>query len=64
VNAHFLDATHCRLHASMRGLPEPDAEPSPEPDMEALTDLVERAINGVGPPGYAEVPDSGALITS
>jgi 2-polyprenyl-6-methoxyphenol hydroxylase-like FAD-dependent oxidoreductase len=45
-----------RLHARMRGVPEP----SPEPDMEALTALAERAINGVELPGYAEVPDSRA----
>ncbi|GAA1302292.1 FAD-dependent monooxygenase [Saccharothrix xinjiangensis] len=38
----------------------PDAEPSPEPDVEALTALVERAINGVALPDYAGVPDSGA----
>jgi len=53
-----------RLHARMRGAPGPDAEPSPEPDMEALTALVERAINGVELPDYAGVPDSGARVTS
>jgi 2-polyprenyl-6-methoxyphenol hydroxylase-like FAD-dependent oxidoreductase len=49
-----------RLHVQSREVPEPDAEPSPEPDMEALTALVERAINGAELPDYAGVPDSGA----
>ncbi|WP_372660341.1 FAD-dependent monooxygenase [Amycolatopsis kentuckyensis] len=49
-----------RLHAEMRGLADPAAEPSPEPDVEALTALVERALNGVELPDYAGVPDSGA----
>jgi 2-polyprenyl-6-methoxyphenol hydroxylase-like FAD-dependent oxidoreductase len=49
-----------RLHAHSRDVPEPDAGPSPEPDMEALMELVERAINGVELPDYAGVPDSGA----
>jgi hypothetical protein len=47
-----------------RGVPDPDAQentqPGAEPDMEALMELVERAINGVELPDYAEVPDSGA----
>ena len=34
--------------------------PGPETDMEALMELVERAINGVELPDYAGVPDSGA----
>jgi 2-polyprenyl-6-methoxyphenol hydroxylase-like FAD-dependent oxidoreductase len=49
-----------RLHVHSRDVPAPDAEPSPEPDMEALMELVERAINGVELPDYAGVPDSGA----
>src|SRR3954454_1347305 len=49
-----------RLHTHSRGVPGPDAEPDPEPDMEALTALAERAINGVELPDYAEVPDSRA----
>ncbi|MGW5722515.1 FAD-dependent monooxygenase [Amycolatopsis sp. NPDC003865] len=53
-----------RLHAEMRGLPDPDAGPSPEPDMEALGALVERALNGVELPDYAGVPDSGASVAS
>ena len=47
-----------RMHVQSLDAPEPDAEPAPEPDMEALTELVERAINGVELPGYAGVPDS------
>jgi 2-polyprenyl-6-methoxyphenol hydroxylase-like FAD-dependent oxidoreductase len=49
-----------RMHVQSLEAPGPDAEPSPEPDMEALLELVERAINGVELPDYAEVPDSGA----
>jgi 2-polyprenyl-6-methoxyphenol hydroxylase-like FAD-dependent oxidoreductase len=53
-----------RLHVHSRGVPDPDAQentqPGAEPDMEALTELVERAINGVELPDYAGVPDSGA----
>ncbi|MDT7801430.1 MAG: hypothetical protein QOI78_4863 [Actinomycetota bacterium] len=45
-----------RLHVSSLAA---DAEPSPEPDMAAFTELVERAINGVELPDYAGVPDSG-----
>ncbi|MFF0267658.1 FAD-dependent monooxygenase [Kribbella sp. NPDC004536] len=37
----------------------PDAEPEAEPDMEAFTALVERALNGVDLPDYADLPDSG-----
>jgi 2-polyprenyl-6-methoxyphenol hydroxylase-like FAD-dependent oxidoreductase len=48
-----------RMHVQSLDAPGPDAEPSPEPDMEALTALVERAINGVELPDYAGVPDSG-----
>ena len=47
-----------RMHVQSLDVPEPDAEPSPEPDMEALTELIERAINGVELPDYAGVPDS------
>ena len=49
-----------RMHVQSREVPAPDAEPNPEPDMEALMELVERAINGVELPDYAGVPDSGA----
>jgi hypothetical protein len=43
----------------MLAAPDPDAEPSPEPDMEALTALIERAVNGPELPDYEGVPDSG-----
>ncbi|TQM35621.1 FAD-dependent monooxygenase [Pseudonocardia cypriaca] len=49
-----------RMHVQSLQAPAPDAEPSPETDMEALMELVERAINGVELPDYAGVPDSGA----
>jgi 2-polyprenyl-6-methoxyphenol hydroxylase-like FAD-dependent oxidoreductase len=49
-----------RMHVQSLSAPEPDAEPAPEPDMAALTALVERAINGVELPDYADVPDSQA----
>jgi hypothetical protein len=42
-----------RLHARSVDVPGPDAEPSPQLDAEGLTDLVERAVNGVEPPDYA-----------
>ncbi|MDR7326959.1 MULTISPECIES: FAD-dependent monooxygenase [Catenuloplanes] len=45
-----------RLHVQSRAVP--DAEPAPEPDMESLMAVVERAINGVDLPDYADVPDS------
>jgi hypothetical protein len=48
------------MHVQSLDVPGSDAEPSPEPDMEALTELVERAINGVELPDYAGVPDSRA----
>lgn len=53
-----------RMHVSTMGVPGPDAEPSPEPDMDALMELVERAINGIELPDYAGVPDHGPPITS
>jgi hypothetical protein len=37
---------------------EPGGDPSPEPDMEALTALVERAVGGPELPDYDGVPDS------
>jgi hypothetical protein len=37
----------------------PDAAPSPEPDMAALTDLIDRAVNGPELPDYEGVPHSG-----
>ena len=50
-----------RMHVQSLTAPEPAGEPAPEPDMEALTALIERAINGVELPDYAGVPDSGPL---
>ncbi|MFF0379465.1 FAD-dependent monooxygenase [Actinoplanes missouriensis] len=47
-----------RLHVQSRVVPGPDAEAAPEPDMEALMAVVERAINGVDLPDYAGVPGS------
>lgn len=41
-----------RLHAHSRDLPEPDAGPSPEPDWDL--DLIDRALNGIELPDYAE----------
>ena len=51
-----------RMHVQSRDVLGPDAEPSPEPDMEALMQLVERAINGVELPDYAGVPGLAHLI--
>jgi 2-polyprenyl-6-methoxyphenol hydroxylase-like FAD-dependent oxidoreductase len=48
-----------RLHARSLDIQRPDAEPSPELDADGLTELIERAINGVELPDYARVPDSG-----
>jgi 2-polyprenyl-6-methoxyphenol hydroxylase-like FAD-dependent oxidoreductase len=48
-----------RMHVQMLAAPDPDAEPSPEPDMEALTTLIERAVGGPELPDYEGVPDSG-----
>ncbi|TDV41036.1 2-polyprenyl-6-methoxyphenol hydroxylase-like FAD-dependent oxidoreductase [Actinophytocola oryzae] len=47
-----------RMHVESLSASGPDADPGPEPDMEALTELVERAINGVELPDYAGAPDS------
>jgi 2-polyprenyl-6-methoxyphenol hydroxylase-like FAD-dependent oxidoreductase len=50
-----------RLHVRSLEAPGPDAE---EPDMAALTELVERALNGVELPDYAGLPDSGTLAAT
>ena len=50
-----------RMHVQMLTAPDPGAEPSPEPDMEALMALVERAVGGPELPDYEGVPDSGRL---
>ncbi len=46
-----------RLHAQSRAVGGPGAEPDAEPDAEWLTEVIERALNGVDLPDYAEVPD-------
>jgi 2-polyprenyl-6-methoxyphenol hydroxylase-like FAD-dependent oxidoreductase len=53
-----------RMHVQSRDVAGPDAEPPAEPEMEALMQLVERAINGVELPDYEGVPDSGASTRS
>ncbi|AYF78908.1 FAD-dependent oxidoreductase [Nocardia yunnanensis] len=47
-----------RLHARSRDLPDPDAAPDPEPAWDF--DLIDRALNGIVLPDYAQLPDSGA----
>ena len=42
-----------RLHVQSLSAPDPDAEPAPEPDMEALTRVIERAVGGPALPDYA-----------
>jgi 2-polyprenyl-6-methoxyphenol hydroxylase-like FAD-dependent oxidoreductase len=46
-----------RLHVQMLVGPDPEAEPRPEPDMEALTALIERAVGGPDLPDYDTLPD-------
>ena len=53
-----------RMHVQMLAAPDPDAEPAPEPDMEALTALIERAVNGPELPDYEGVPDSGSTTVA
>ncbi|TQJ06166.1 2-polyprenyl-6-methoxyphenol hydroxylase-like FAD-dependent oxidoreductase [Kribbella jejuensis] len=53
-----------RLHVDSLAAPDPDAEPAPEPDMEAFTALIDRALNGVDLPDYDGVPDSGPSKSS
>jgi 2-polyprenyl-6-methoxyphenol hydroxylase-like FAD-dependent oxidoreductase len=53
-----------RMHVDSLSTPAPDAEPAPEPDMEAFTALVERALNGVALPDYNGIPDSGPSKSS
>ena len=52
-----------RLHVHSLAVPGPVAQENTQPgaelDMEALVELVERAINGVELPDYAGIPDSG-----
>ncbi|HWD77745.1 MAG TPA: FAD-dependent monooxygenase [Kribbella sp.] len=53
-----------RMHVESLTAPAPDAEPGPEPDMEAFMAVVDRALNGVDLPDYADVPDSGPSKSS
>ncbi|MGD9987545.1 FAD-dependent monooxygenase [Pseudonocardia sp.] len=48
-----------RMHAATRDVADAGG-PAPEPDMEALMELVDRAVNGPALPDYAGVPDSGS----
>jgi 2-polyprenyl-6-methoxyphenol hydroxylase-like FAD-dependent oxidoreductase len=48
-----------RLHVQMLAAPDADAGPPPEPDMEALAPLIDRAVNGPTLPDYEGIPDSG-----
>jgi 2-polyprenyl-6-methoxyphenol hydroxylase-like FAD-dependent oxidoreductase len=53
-----------RMHVQMLAAPDLGGEPAPEPDMEAITALVERAVGGPELPDYEGVPDSGASARS
>lgn len=46
-----------QMHVQMLTAPDPHAEPSPEPDMDAITALIERAVNGPELPDYQRLPD-------
>ncbi|TDQ00810.1 FAD-dependent monooxygenase [Labedaea rhizosphaerae] len=52
-----------RLHVQSRA-PGSDEGSDAEPDMDAFTALIDRAINGVELPDYAGVPDSRAAASS
>jgi 2-polyprenyl-6-methoxyphenol hydroxylase-like FAD-dependent oxidoreductase len=49
-----------RMHVQMLAAPDSDAETRPEPDMEALTALIERAVGGPELPDYEGLFDRGA----
>jgi hypothetical protein len=49
-----------RMHVQSLAAPDPGAEPSPEPGVEALTALIERAVGGPELPEYEGLPASGA----
>jgi 2-polyprenyl-6-methoxyphenol hydroxylase-like FAD-dependent oxidoreductase len=53
-----------RMHVRMLTAPDPGAEPSPEPDMDAITALIGRAVGGPELPDYNGVPDSGPVVGS
>jgi hypothetical protein len=52
-----------RMHVQMLTA-TPDSEPSPEPDMEHFTALIERAVGGPELPEYDGVPDAGRSAPS
>jgi len=49
-----------RMHVQMLVGPDPAAGPAPEPDMDAMMALVERAVGGPELPDYEGLPDRGA----
>ena len=49
-----------RMHVQMLTA-DPGAAPAEEPDFAAMTDLIERAVNGPELPDYDGVPDSGSV---
>jgi 2-polyprenyl-6-methoxyphenol hydroxylase-like FAD-dependent oxidoreductase len=51
-----------RMHVQMLTTPEPTAQPSPQPDMAAITALIDRAVGGPELPDYDGLPDSGPLL--
>jgi hypothetical protein len=51
------------MHVQMLAAPDPDAGPPPEPDMEVLGPLIDRAVNGPTLPDYEGVPDSRSSTT-
>ncbi|MFI6866130.1 FAD-dependent monooxygenase [Nocardia sp. NPDC050406] len=62
----FVEANQeiAQLNARSRDIPGPDSEPGPDFTGEWFADLVERAINGVELPDYADLPDLLADNTS
>ena len=48
------------MHVQSLAAPDPGAEPNPEPDMEALTALIARAVGGPELPDYEGLPANGA----
>ena len=55
---------HVQMLTAPAAAPAADAEPSPEPDMEAINALIERAVNGPALPDYHDVPDSRTSATA
>jgi 2-polyprenyl-6-methoxyphenol hydroxylase-like FAD-dependent oxidoreductase len=48
-----------RLHVQMLAAADPNGGPPSEPDMDTLTPLIDRAVNGPALPDYQGLPDSG-----